>query len=228
MRYTLSGLSRIGYRNENGDTMDMQKSTRVHSVSLCCCLLLLSVFTACSKKQPDPVLLNVSFRESENHQGPPFSAGFKFKWANAFPGQVGGNNTHLYTMQRTCLDGRSIAEDSEFGSAAIFLCFTIHDPPTANPASRIHTGTFPVFTQPEPSFREEPAAYALNEVSVVSLELTDHTNPGRERERKVLMLNQAAQGSIEITVSQKDRVAGKFNVNDGNLSITGAFDCPFR
>jgi hypothetical protein len=111
----------------------------------------------------------------------------------------------------------------------IYLCFSINDPtPYTLAPGPIHTGTFPI-AKVVPAVPGEKDSNYLDEVSGLQLELTEY-NAGTEgpRVRKVELIRETAQGSIEITISDKDRLAGKFDVRDSIVSITGSFDCPFR
>ncbi|HXD31621.1 MAG TPA: hypothetical protein VN643_10915 [Pyrinomonadaceae bacterium] len=179
----------------------------------------------------DKNLLRVSFVESTDKVGGPFSSHFEFSYFTSHPAAAGSNNAYLYTRQFTCLDGRAaLARGDESLNAKIYLCFTINDASHGSPgAPRIHTGSFPVATRTVHETVDNPESFALGEVNTVFAEVTVFDpNTNQSRVRKVVLLNESAEGSIDITVSQRDRLAGKFNIKDGNLTITGSFDCPSR
>jgi hypothetical protein len=69
----------------------------------------------------------------------------------------------------------------------------------------------------------------LDEVNGLGLIVDEARSDSNQlRERNVQLLYEEGRGSIDVTVSEKDRLAGKIDVNDGNLIITGSFDCPSR
>lgn len=208
----------------------MQKLSRNHSVALCCGFFLVSLFMACSKqKLTDQKVLNISFQQSADHHWPPFSSQFELTRFMSHPAAVGVNNEYMFTKQMTCFDGKAVlAEGDQSLNSKIYLCFTINERPSTMPSAQpLHTGTFPVTTHYVDAKPGQAETYLLFEVNTLVLELTESITTSQEpRERKVMMQNQTAQGTIEITFSDKDRIAGKIDVKDGNLSITGAFDCP--
>ena len=70
--------------------------------------------------------------------------------------------------------------------------------------------------------------YNLNVVDLLKLDLDEVDPSGHYRRRNVELANATAEGSVEITVSNKERLAGNFDVNDTNLTITGTFHCQFH
>ncbi|HEV7396859.1 MAG TPA: hypothetical protein VGN86_10150 [Pyrinomonadaceae bacterium] len=146
------------------------------------------------------------------------------------PAAVGSNNEYMFIKMMTCFDGNAVlAEGGQSLNDTIYMCFTIHEPPPTTPTSPpLQTGTFPVTTHYVDAKAGQAETYMLFEVNTLVLELTEATTTSEgPRERKVMMQNKTAQGTIEITFSDRDRLAGKIDVKDGNLSITGSFDCPY-
>ena len=215
-----------------------------HISSIALRLLVLALFTGCASQldrfEPKH-LLTVSFQKSKNTDSgwqSPFSSRFEaidFEW---YPAAAGSDNKYLYTRQQTCLHGNAVAPrgdvvppPGQVGDPAhkIFLCFSINDPAayTITPPP-IHTGHFPIakiihvpLDAPQPQYLDE-----VNGVGIVLEEAYSPSNPLRER--NVQLDYEAGQGWIDVTVSEKDRLAGKIEVHDTNLSITGSFDCPSR
>ena len=216
-----------------------------YSFSVCFCLLILALFTGCSslldKFEPKD-LLTVSFERSLDYNSPrlpPFSSRFEMKVFSSSPAVASDHGTHLYTRQLTCLEGKAIGPKGEAVPVPdqegdhhhkINICFTINDPMkyTTTFVPPIYAGVFPFAKQIPAKLDEKEPSY-LNEVSGLGLTLTEHyANSLSPRERLVTSRRDTHQGSIEITVSEQNRLVGKINVQDGNLSITGSFDCRYH
>jgi hypothetical protein len=199
--------------------------------------VILTSLTACSKTEPQPkefvpakIFVTVSFKKSTtdpNGQLPEFSSRFemtKFTWR---PSAASRDSQFLYTTQTTCLEGESEAPGELTPRHKLELCFTINDPsPYTLYPPPIHTGTFRIATTNPHALGR--IGYNLNVVDLLKLDLSEVDPSGHYRRRNVELVNATAEGSVEITVSNKQRLAGNFDVNDTNLTITGTFNCQFR
>jgi len=198
---------------------------------------MLASLSGCTRSAPQPkefvpakILVTVSFKKSTtdpNGQLPEFSSRFemtKFTW---HPSAASRDSDFLYTMQNTCLEGQSEAPGELTPRHKIELCFSINDPsPYTLYPPPIHTGTFRIATtNPHAVGR---IGYNLNVVDFLKLDLSEVDPSGQYRRRHVELVNATAEGSVEITVSNKQRLAGNFDVNDTNLTITGTFNCQFH
>ena len=224
----------------NGLTTLMLQSTRNSCCTLCLVLLIMTLFTACSSSQnnsstpsPSKNLITVSFQKSFD-LFPPYSSVFEITDFHSSPGAVSSDSTYLYTTQKYCLNGKGVPqpEQTSAGSPTVsprdtsIFCFSINDPiPYELYAPPIHTGVFPIAKfPPGKAFTHE-----LNKLTLVRLDLKEYYGAAQfPRARTVILENVNASGTIEITASEKDRLAGTININDNNLSVTGTFDCPLR
>jgi len=199
-------------------------------------LLILAVVTTCSScrnKTASKSLVSVSFETSLDYdtpQLPPFSSNFEITNFTWHPAAASSDSTYRYLVQMICLEGKSVSPPGEVSPGhKLYLCFWINDPvPYKIYADPIHPGIFPVARVIPVKPGEKEDEY-LDQVSGVGLEVTQYF-PGIPvgKVRKVQMLRETAEGSLEVIISEKNRLAGKVNYRDANLTISGSFDCPFH
>lgn len=218
------------------------------------CLLVLALLIACSsctrektdeellrdmqaeqdKSRRPQELLTVSFQTSvvfTSEKPPPFSGQFDIVRAKWLAGATSDDSGYKYTAQQYCLEGRGVtlAEDgktetfTKTSRNSLSLCFSVNDPiPYTLVARLLHTGTFPIGQLISGKMYSDD----LNKVTGIGVKIKEYYDGSNyPRDRNVDLNNLEAQGLVEITLSEKDRIAGKFDIKDNNLSISGSFNC---
>lgn len=175
-------------------------------------------------KVGDPNVVAVSFKEAfsnSNDVRSPFSAHFKISKGDWQPAAVTIDSTYSHLAQKYCLDGKTEALPDQ-PRYSLILCFEINEPvPYKMMADPLNPGTFPI-GQLEPGKLYSMEMYKL---TGVGLSVNEEGSPPGD-ERRTHLINSEAQGSLQITASEKKRIAGKINVSDLNMSVVGEFDCP--
>lgn len=235
------GASRAESRRTVGTLM--LQSMRNSAYGLCLVLLMIALLTACASSKNSATdssssqsRITISFQKSIDFKAPlpPYSSAFEITDYHSSPGGVSNETGYLYTDQKFCLKGTAVPKpgQAETGSPSTprrdtaTFCFSINDyVPYKLYPDPIHPGIFPIGRWP-PGMLYNPTP---NEVTFVRLELREYYgNAEIPRARSVGLFNNDASGTIEITTSEKNRLAGKIDINDGNLTVTGSFDCPLR
>lgn len=222
----------------------LMTTIRFTITTICLCLLALA-FSACATKEDETMkaireeaerrnapitdLVSVSFQQSDDvtaERLPPYSHSFRAVRAGWSAGASYDNEQFLYTTHIYCLEGPVyVSRDGQQQTIpdTVKLCFQVNDPaPYSLIAQPLHTGTFPIGQLiPGKMYSNE-----VDKVVSVRLEVKEYTKESNYPNNRTLsLLNQEAEGTLEITESTKERIAGKIDIKDSNLAIAGNFNC---
>lgn len=229
----------------NGALKTMTTLMRFTIGAVCLCMLTLG-FSACAQKEDETMkaireqlekqnapitdLVAVSFQKSADFNGenfPPYSHSFRAVRAVWSAKGTSEYENSRYTIQLYCLEGpvyASIGDKQQALRDTVKLCFEINDHPEpySLKAPPVKTGTFPIGQLiPGKMFSNE-----VGKVVGVRLEVKEYTKDSNyPNKRTTTLFNKEAEGTLEITLSTVDKIAGKFDLRDSNLVITGNFDC---
>jgi hypothetical protein len=195
---------------------------QVRSLLLTCGLLSVLIVCACSSKlesKPD-ALIDVSWKKSPIANFENYSAQFRMRKASWEPSYFDMGDVH-HLEQRYCLQGDAVSGKNPW--QMVDMCFAVNEdkPYKMMQDDPLEIGTYPI-GQPVPG-----RMYSVEKNKLVVFRFVLYEkNPRSNNILPMTLQYREAEGELKILSATMKSIAGEFHLNDSNISVEGAFDCP--